>query len=185
MSQRLTTITTRTGDDGYTSLGDGQRLSKHHLRIQALGEVDELNSHLGVWRSQQLPDDIDTLLAQIQNHLFDLGAELAVPGYYTLQAQQVELLEQHIQDYNTMLPPLKEFILPGGCAAAAHAHVCRSISRRAERALVAVADTDPGISRHSLHYLNRLSDLCFVLARILNKRQNHADVLWQPAPPAP
>lgn len=184
MSNRLSIITTRTGDDGNTSLGDGQRISKTHLRIQALGDVDELNSHIGLWRCESLPVDMDTCLARIQHDLFDMGAELAVPGYEVLTAQHVLFLEQQTQHYNAELKPLKEFILPGGSRAAALAHVVRTIARRAERAVIAlnVHQSEAGLgglSEHSTHYLNRLSDLCFVLARQLNKVNQTADVLWQ------
>lgn len=179
MTNRLSVITTRAGDDGNTSLGDGQRVSKTHLRIQALGDVDELNSHIGVLRCEALPSDIDSCLTRIQRDLFDMGAELAVPGYEVLTKEHVLFLEQQLQHYNADLPPLKEFILPGGCRAAALAHIVRTVARRAERAVVALNQTDQGLSDSSTHYLNRLSDLAFVLARQLNKANQTADVLWR------
>lgn len=184
MSNRLSIITTRAGDDGNTSLGDGQRVSKTHLRVQALGDVDELNSHIGLWRCESLPADIDACLARIQHDLFDMGAELAVPGYDVLTKDHVLYLEQQTQHYNAELKPLKEFILPGGSRAAALAHVVRTIARRAERAVIALnvhqAEADlGGLSEHSTHYLNRLSDLSFVLARQLNKVSQTPDILWQ------
>lgn len=179
MTNRLSIITTRAGDDGNTSLGDGQRVSKTHLRVHALGEVDELNSQIGLWRCENLPQEIDTALASIQRHLFDMGSELAVPGYEVLTTEHVLFLEQQTQLYNANLPPLKEFILPGGCRAAAVAHIVRTVARRAERAVVALNLSDQGLSEHSTHYLNRLSDLSFVLARHLNKLNNTTDVLWR------
>lgn len=179
MTNRLSVITTRAGDDGNTSLGDGQRVSKTHLRVQALGDVDELNSHIGVLRCEALPSEIDSCLTRIQRDLFDMGAELAVPGYEVLTKEHVLFLEQQLQHYNADLPPLKEFILPGGCRAAALAHIVRTVARRAERAVIALNQTDQGLSDSSTHYLNRLSDLAFVLARQLNKANQTADVLWR------
>lgn len=179
MSNRLSIITTRAGDDGNTSLGDGQRVPKTHLRVQALGEVDELNSHIGVLRCEALPAEIDACWACIQHDLFDMGAELAVPGYEVLTTEHVLFLEEQTQLYNASLAPLKEFILPGGSRAAALAHVVRTVARRAERAVIALNQSDDGLSAHSTYYLNRLSDLSFVLARTLNKLNNSPDILWQ------
>lgn len=176
---RLSIITTRAGDDGNTALGDGQRVSKTHLRVQALGDVDELNSHIGLWRCEELPDHVDACLARIQHDLFDMGAELAVPGYEVLTTKHVLFLDQKIQHYNADLKPLKEFILPGGSRAAAQAHIVRTVARRAERAVIALNQSDGGLSEHSTQYLNRLSDLCFVLARQLNQFHQVPDVLWQ------
>ena len=177
---RLSIITTRTGDDGFTSLGDGQRVTKTHLRVHALGDVDELNSHIGLWRCESLPATIDQLLARIQNDLFDMGAELAVPGYEVLTEQHLANLDQKIKELNADLPPLKEFILPGGSRAAAYAHIARTVARRAERSVIALNQAEAGFNESSLQYLNRLSDLCFVLARHLNKQNQTPDVLWQP-----
>lgn len=179
MSNRLSIITTRAGDDGNTALGNGERVSKTHQRIEALGEVDELNSHIGVLRCEVLPADIDACLARIQHDLFDMGAELAVPGYAVLTTEHVLFLEQQTTHYNAELAPLKEFILPGGSRASALAHIVRTVTRRAERAVIALNLNDGGLSVHSTHYLNRLSDLSFVLARTLNKVNHCPDVLWQ------
>ncbi|WP_298290348.1 cob(I)yrinic acid a,c-diamide adenosyltransferase [Thiomonas sp.] len=191
MGQRLTAIVTRTGDAGTTGLGDGSRCSKSALRIHALGEVDELNSHLGVLRSMTLPADIDTLLLQVQHDLFDLGGELSVPGMILLKPEQVAALDAALADYNARLPPLAEFILPGGAPTAAQAHVCRTVARRAERAVVAVAQeaaqaadaAAPRLRAELLQYLNRLSDLLFVLARTLNRAggQGSTEVYWNHA----
>jgi cob(I)alamin adenosyltransferase len=191
MGQRLTAIVTRTGDAGTTGLGDGSRCSKSALRIHALGEVDELNSHLGVLRSMALPADIDTLLLQVQHDLFDLGGELSVPGMILLKPEQVAALDAALADYNARLPPLAEFILPGGAPTAAQAHVCRTVARRAERAVVAVAQeaaqaadaAAPRLRAELLQYLNRLSDLLFVLARTLNRAggQGSTEVYWNHA----
>ncbi|MGE0072691.1 MAG: cob(I)yrinic acid a,c-diamide adenosyltransferase [Thiomonas sp.] len=191
MGHRLTAISTRTGDAGTTGLGDGSRCSKSALRIHALGEVDELNSHLGLLRSMELPADIDTLLLQVQHDLFDLGGELSVPGMTLLKPEQVAALDAALAGYNAKLPPLAEFILPGGAQAAAQAHVCRTVARRAERAVVAVAQeaaqasdaAAPRLRAELLQYLNRLSDLLFVLARTLNRAggQGSTEVYWNHA----
>ncbi|MGB3835623.1 cob(I)yrinic acid a,c-diamide adenosyltransferase [Castellaniella sp.] len=178
MSVRVSIVATRTGDDGTTGLGDKSRVSKDAPRIVALGDVDELNSAIGLWRTQGLPADIDSLLAQIQNDLFDLGAELSIPGWTSLQATHVERLDKALTHYNASLEPLREFILPGGCLAAAHAHMCRTVARRAERSVVALSHHDT-VNTPVRHYLNRLSDLCFVLARQLNRTAQTPDVLWQ------
>lgn len=183
MATRLSVITTRGGDDGTTGLGDGTRIPKDDARITALGEVDELNSVLGLLRTESLPADIDTLLERIQNQLFDLGAELCIPGHVAVQEAHVAGLDAAITDYNAELGKLQEFILPGGSRAAALAHLARSVCRRAERSVVALkrhdtAAGEPEASSHVRHYLNRLSDLCFVLARAINRAQGTPDVLW-------
>jgi len=181
MTDRLTSIITKTGDDGSTGLGDGSRISKSDIRIQAIGDVDELNSQLGLLASDStLPQDIVCLLQQIQHRLFDLGAELSVPGYTALAEDHVTTLELAVQTHQTSLPPLREFILPGGCAAAAQAHVCRSVCRRAERSVVALDAAAP-VSDAARHYLNRLSDCLFVIARVLNQRAGQSDIFWQAA----
>ena len=181
MNDRLTSIITKTGDDGTTGLGDGSRIAKSDIRIQAIGDVDELNSQLGLLLSDlSLPQDIAGLLLQTQHRLFDLGAELSVPGYATLTDSHVSTLEQAVQAFNANLPPLREFILPGGCAHAAQAHICRSICRRAERSVVALNASQP-VSDAARHYLNRLSDCLFVIARVLNARAGNNDVFWQAA----
>ena len=184
MATRLSIITTRGGDDGTTGLGDGARVPKDDFRIAALGEVDELNSVLGMLRTESLPDDVDALLYRIQNELFDLGAELCIPGHVAMREEHVAGLDTAITKYNADLGKLQEFILPGGCRAAAYAHLARSVCRRAERAVVTLErrDTDQGVppsSGHVRQYLNRLSDLSFVLARYLNRANDTPDVQWR------
>jgi cob(I)alamin adenosyltransferase len=178
MPNRLSIIATRTGDDGTTSLGDGSRTRKDAPRIAALGDVDELNSVLGVLRAEPLPEDVTSDLLAIQNDLFDLGAELCIPGRSVIDDAQVARLDERLARYNAVLPPSKEFILPGGTRAAALAHQARTVARRAERSVVALAGHEP-VQPASRHYLNRLSDLLFVLARHLNRAAGQADVLWQ------
>ncbi|HJV63697.1 MAG TPA: cob(I)yrinic acid a,c-diamide adenosyltransferase [Albitalea sp.] len=181
MANRLTQIATRTGDDGTTGLGDGQRVPKDHLRIQALGDVDELNSHLGVLLCEPLPDEVRELLVVIQHELFNLGGELAMPGFELLKAEAVLRLDQALAHHNAELPRLKEFILPGGTRGAAIAHVCRTVARRAERAVVALAAHE-AVNAPPRQFLNRLSDLLFVLARVLNRANLDGlggdDVYW-------
>ena len=170
MSNRLTQIATRTGDDGTTGLGDGQRVPKDHLRVQAMGDVDELNSQLGVLLAEPLPDDVRELLVVIQHELFNLGGELSIPGYTLLKDEAVLRLDEALAQHNATLPRLVEFILPAGTRSAALAHVARTIARRAERAVVALTNSDADAVRATpRHYLNRLSDLLFVLARVLNR----------------
>jgi cob(I)alamin adenosyltransferase len=182
MSHRLTQIATRTGDDGSTGLGDGSRVPKDHLRVQAMGDVDELNSGLGVLLAEPLPDDIRTLLVVIQHELFNLGGELSIPGYTLLKADAVLRLDEALAHYNAQLPRLKEFILPAGTRSAALAHVSRTVARRAERAVVALAQADL-VNDAPRQYLNRLSDLLFVLARVLNRANLDGlggdDVYWR------
>ena len=182
MANRLTQITTRTGDDGSTGLGDGDRVPKHHLRVQAMGDVDELNSTLGVLLAEPLPDDVRELLVVIQHELFNLGGELSIPGFELLKAQAVIRLDEALLHYNAALPRLKEFILPAGTRSAAIAHVARTVARRAERAVVALGAAE-SVRNESRHYLNRLSDLLFVLARVLNRANLDGlggdDVYWK------
>ena len=173
MTHRLSVIATRTGDDGTTSLGDGSRIEKDAPRVTALGDVDELNSVIGLWRCEPLPAPVDTLLASIQNHLFDMGAELCIPGHNAINNEHVLALDEALKHYNALLPPLKEFILPGGNRPAALAHLARTVSRRAERSVITLHNHEP-INAPLRQYLNRLSDLCFVLARTLNRQ----DTLW-------
>lgn len=184
MATRLSVITTRTGDEGLTGLGDGSRVSKDTQRIAAMGDVDELNSVLGLWRTESLDTDIDTLLGAIQHDLFDLGAELCIPGYACLNASRVAWLDTAIAEHNAVLSKLEEFILPGGTRPAALAHMARTVCRRAERSVVALANAEGacGVTVPARQYLNRLSDLCFVLARVLNLRAGQNDVLWQREP---
>jgi cob(I)alamin adenosyltransferase len=178
MGYRLSKIYTRTGDAGTTGLGDGSRVGKDAPRIAALGDVDETNAIVGVLLCEELPEDVRTLLVGVQHDLFDLGGELAVPGGAFLKVTQPGRLETAIDRYNAELEPLKEFILPGGTRAAALAHHARTVCRRAERAIVALAQ-DEAVSEPARQYLNRLSDLLFVLARWLNKHAGRGDVLWQ------
>ncbi|KJK24073.1 ATP--cobalamin adenosyltransferase [Burkholderiaceae bacterium 16] len=178
MGNRLTKIATRTGDAGTTGLGDGSRTSKDSLRIAAIGDVDELNSNLGVLLTETLPEDVRSALLHIQHDLFDLGGELSIPGYELVKPEQVLQLDEWLAHYNASLPRLAEFILPGGSRAAAVAHVCRTVCRRAERALVALGAQE-ALNEAPRQYLNRLSDLLFVLARVLNRAGGGSDVLWQ------
>lgn len=181
MSNRLTQIATRTGDDGTTGLGDGTRVPKDHLRVQAMGDVDELNSSIGVLLAEPLPADVRALLSMVQHELFNLGGELSIPGFELLKADAVIRLDEALERYNGTLPRLKEFILPAGSRSAALAHVCRTVARRAERAVVALAVSDR-VNAAPRQYLNRLSDLMFVLARVLNRANLDGlggdDVYW-------
>jgi cob(I)alamin adenosyltransferase len=184
MGHRLSRIVTRTGDDGTTGLADGRRVAKQDARIAALGTVDELNSQLGVLRAEPLPDDIQALLAALQNDLFDLGGELAMPDYTQVNDGHILRLDTAVAELNADLPPLKEFILPGGTRGAALAHVCRTVCRRAERDLCVLHAETP-IAANLLRYLNRLSDLLFILARHLIRQAGVAEPAWRgPAPPA-
>jgi cob(I)alamin adenosyltransferase len=178
MANRLTRITTRTGDAGTTGLADGSRVGKDAPRIAALGEVDELNSLLGVILCEDMPDKARELIVGIQHDLFDLGGELAVPGASFLKETQLARVEAAVERYNGELAPLKEFILPGGTRAAALAHLARTVCRRAERAVVALGKVET-VSDAARKYLNRLSDLLFVLGRWLNKSAGCGDTLWQ------
>ncbi len=181
MSNRLTQIATRTGDDGTTGLGDGSRVAKDHLRVQAMGEVDELNSTLGVLLAEPLPEAVRSLLVTVQHELFNLGGELSIPGYRLLKPEAVLALDQALAEHNAQLPRLAEFILPAGTRSAALAHVSRSVARRAERALVALAAAQ-AVNDAPRQFLNRLSDLLFVLARVLNRANLDGlggdDVYW-------
>ena len=182
MAHRLTQIATRTGDDGTTGLGDGSRVPKDHLRVDAMGHVDELNSSLGVILAEPLPDDVRELLVVVQHELFNLGGELSIPGYQLLKDEAVARLDEALDHYNATLPRLKEFILPAGTRSAALAHVSRTIARRAERAVVALAAQE-AVPAAPRQYLNRLSDLLFVLARVLNRANLDGlggdDVYWR------
>jgi cob(I)alamin adenosyltransferase len=178
MGHRLSKIVTKTGDAGTTGLGDGSRVAKDSARIDAIGEVDELNSTLGVLLADDLPPAVRECLISVQHDLFDLGGELSIPGYVAVTDDHVARLEAEVERFNADLAPLKEFILPGGSLQAAHAHVGRTVCRRAERALVRLA-ADAPVSDAARRYLNRLSDLLFVLARALNRANGRGDVLWQ------
>ena len=178
MGHRLSKIYTRTGDSGETGLGDGSRVPKDGLRVHALGEIDELNSALGLLLAEELPAGIRAALIDIQHDLFDLGGEVCIPGHASMGEAQVARLETLLDEHNAHLAPLKEFILPGGTRAASLAHLARAICRRAERALVSLSRAE-AVQAPALKYLNRLSDLLFVLGRVLN-RSGGGDVLWQP-----
>jgi cob(I)alamin adenosyltransferase len=181
MANRLSQIATRTGDDGTTGLGDGTRVPKSHLRIGAMGDVDELNSHIGVLLAEPLPEDVRDLLVTIQHELFNLGGELSIPGYSLLKDDAVAALDAALARYNATLPRLAEFILPAGTRSAALAHVARAVARRAERAVVTLAAGE-AINAAPRLFLNRLSDLLFVLARVLNRANLDGlggdDVYW-------
>jgi len=178
MGKRLTQIATRTGDDGTTGLGDGSRTGKDSQRIAALGDVDELNSAIGLLMAETLPQDVLDALLGIQHDLFDLGGELCIPGFENMSERQVQRLDELLAHYNETLPRLEEFILPGGSRPAALAHVARTVARRAERAIVALG-RDESARPVCRQYVNRLSDLMFVLARVLNRAGGQPDVLWQ------
>ena len=178
MGNRLTQIATRTGDDGTTGLGDNTRVSKDSPRPHAMGDVDELNSHLGLLLCEPLPQDVRELLIDVQHQLFNLGGELSIPGFELLKDEAVLQLDEALAHYNAALPRLQEFILPAGTRAAAQAHVCRTVARRAERSVVAVGKQEAG-REAPCHYLNRLSDLLFVLSRVLNRMDGGDDVYWK------
>lgn len=178
MGNRLTQIATRTGDDGTTGLADNTRVSKNSLRVHAMGEVDELNSHIGVLLCEEMPPEVRALLVEIQHQLFNLGGEMSFPGHELLKAEAVLVLDQALETFNATLPRLQEFILPAGTRGAALAHVCRTVARRAERAVVAL-DQAEALRHTPRQYLNRLSDLMFVLARVLNRLHGGDDVYWK------
>ncbi|UCE32230.1 MAG: cob(I)yrinic acid a,c-diamide adenosyltransferase [Burkholderiales bacterium] len=178
MGHRLSRIATRTGDDGTTGLADGSRRPKDDRRVAALGEVDELNSVLGLLLTEDLPEELRNALTDIQHDLFDLGGELAIPGFENVDDSQVARLDALLEQHNAALPRLAEFVLPGGSRAAAYAPLARPVCRRAERALVALGRDEP-VRPACRQYINRLSDLMFVLARVLNRHAGRGDVLWQ------
>ena len=176
MGKRLTQIATRTGDDGTTGLGDNTRVSKASGRPQAMGDVDELNSHIGLLLCEDMPADVRELLVDIQHQLFNLGGELSIPGFELLKDDALAQLDAALARYNAQLPRLEEFILPAGTRAASQAHVCRTVARRAERAVVALGAQDEAVRPAPRQYLNRLSDLMFVLARVLNRHRPDGSV---------
>ena len=178
MSNRLSQIATRTGDNGTTGLGDNTRISKDSLRIHALGDVDELNSHIGMLLCEELPAGVRELLVEIQQQLFNLGGELSIPGFELLKPQAVAQLDAALAQHNAQLPRLAEFILPAGSRAAVQAHICRTVARRAERAVVALGLAEP-LHDAPRQYLNRLSDLMFVLSRVLNRMNGGSEVYWK------
>ncbi len=182
MGHRLSKIYTRTGDNGTTGLGDGSRVEKDHPRVEAFGTVDELNSAIGLIRAEKLPQgpvSMDGLFGEIQHRLFDLGGELSVPGREVIDNADVTVLEQQLDSYNEALPMLKEFILPAGGRATAQCHLARSICRRAERRVYTLSKSEE-VNGETIAYLNRLSDLLFVTARVLAHFENGSEVLWQP-----
>lgn len=178
MANRLSQIATRTGDNGTTGLGDNTRVSKDSLRVHAMGDVDELNSHIGVLLCEELPPGVRDLLVEVQHQLFNLGGELSIPGFELLKPEAVALLDEALAEHNAKLPRLAEFILPAGSRAASLAHVCRTVARRAERAVVALGAAEP-LKESPRQYLNRLSDLLFVLSRVLNRMDGGDDVYWK------
>ena len=178
MANRLSKIYTRTGDAGTTGLGDGTRVAKDSMRIVAMGDVDELNSILGILQTMPLGANIHEVLQAVQHDLFDMGGEICMPGYAMIKTERVTALETQLDAWNDTLPPLKEFILPGGDLAAAYCHLARTVCRRAERSMTTL-NSHEKMTAISLQYINRLSDLLFVLCRILNKEAGVADVLWQ------
>ena len=182
MGNRLTQIATRTGYNGTTGLGDNSRVSKNSLRVHAMGEVDELNSHIGVLLCEAMPESVRSVLVEVQHQLFNLGGELSIPGFELLKPEAVLALDQALAQHNENLPKLQEFILPAGNRAASLAHVCRTVARRAERAVVALGNEE-ALKEAPRQYLNRLSDLMFVLARVLNRYRTDGtvgdDVYWK------
>jgi cob(I)alamin adenosyltransferase len=179
VGNRLSKIYTRTGDDGTTGLGDGTRVAKDSARVSAYGTVDELNSAIGLVLASDIPEErVREVLTQIQHDLFDLGGELCIPGMAMITDADIERLEQTLDAFNDTLPPLRDFILPGGGLAAAHCHLARTICRRAEREVITLSRHD-AVRGEAVRYLNRLSDLLFVLARVLARAGGHGEVLWQ------
>lgn len=178
MANRLSKIYTRTGDNGTTGLGDGSRINKDSLRVEAMGDVDELNSVIGIMLTENMPENLVSMLTRIQHDLFNVGGEICIPGYVILQKARIDDLEQSIDTLNEHLAPLKEFILPGGSKAAAYCHLARTVCRRAERKLVELHRNEP-VTDISLQYLNRLSDLLFVMCRTINKDAGISDVMWK------
>lgn len=178
MGNRLTQIATRTGDGGTTGLGDNTRVSKAHARVMAMGDVDELNSNIGVLLCESLPPQAREVLIEVQHQLFNLGGELSIPGYELLKPEAVIALDQALADHNAELPKLLEFILPAGNRAASLAHVCRTVARRAERSVVVLGEQE-ALKDTPRQYLNRLSDLMFVLARVFNRMNGGDDVYWK------
>ncbi|MEJ2142660.1 MAG: cob(I)yrinic acid a,c-diamide adenosyltransferase [Gammaproteobacteria bacterium] len=179
MGHRLSKIYTRTGDKGETGLGDGTRIEKDHIRVEAFGTVDELNSIMGMILAHDIPEEVSECFTRIQHHLFDLGGELCIPGHNALDENYITYLENKLDSMNADLPMLKEFILPAGGHATSTCHLARSVCRRAERRVVTMAKSEK-VSPSAISYLNRLSDLLFVAARVLARHENGSEVLWQP-----
>ena len=179
MGHRLSKIYTRTGDKGDTGLGDGSRVEKDHVRVEAFGTVDELNSIIGMILAHDIPEAISNCFNKVQHHLFDLGGELCIPGHTALDDTYITYLESTLDGFNENLPNLKEFILPSGGHATSTCHLARTVCRRAERRVVTLSKKDK-VTPHTISYLNRLSDLLFVVARVLARHENGSEVLWQP-----
>jgi cob(I)alamin adenosyltransferase len=179
MGNRLSKIYTRTGDNGTTGLGNGSRVEKDHVRVEAFGTIDELNSQIGAVLAHDVPEEIRACLDEIQHDLFDLGGELCIPGHQAITAEYTLRLEHKLDKLNKDLPVLKEFILPAGGHATAQCHIARTVCRRAERRLYTLSKEDD-VGEHTLAYVNRLSDLLFVFARVIARHENGAEVLWQP-----
>jgi cob(I)alamin adenosyltransferase len=179
MGHRLSKIYTRTGDKGETGLGDGSRVEKDHIRVEAFGTVDELNSIIGMILAHTIPDPVQACLNKVQHHLFDLGGELCIPGHNAIDETYISFLEETLDSFNEELPNLKEFILPSGGHATSACHLARTVCRRAERRVVSLS-REENLSEFSISYLNRLSDLLFVIARVLARHENGSEVLWQP-----
>ena len=177
MGNRLSKIYTRTGDDGTTGLGDGRRVDKDSARVEAYGTVDEANSAIGLVLAAPVPENVRVLLTAVQHQLFDLGGELCIPGHAAIFDADIQRLEDRLDQFNADLPPLKDFILPGGGAASAHCHLARTICRRAEREVVTLSHHD-AVRPEAIRYLNRLSDLLFVLSRVLARDSGHGEVVW-------
>jgi len=178
MANRLTKIYTRTGDQGKTGLADGSRVDKFHARIESLGNIDELNSIIGILLTEKLPSDKKAILERIQHDLFDIGGELSIPNHTKIDNKKIDFLENSLDDMNNELQPLKEFILPGGSKTSSYCHLARTVCRRVERNLFKLAQTDK-VNEASLKYINRLSDTLFVLARFLNKINQFDDIFWK------
>lgn len=178
MGHRISKVYTRTGDSGETALGDGIRVSKDHPRVEAVGEVDELNCAVGLLLSYNLPKAVRATLTRIQHELFDLGGELCIPNHRIVTAEYTERLEQELDEFNTELPHLREFVLPGGGRAASACHLARAVCRRAERHVVTLA-RNSDVSPQAMAYLNRLADLLFVIARLLSRSEGHREIMWQ------
>lgn len=178
MGNRLSKIYTRTGDDGTTGLGDGSRIAKDAARVNAYGTIDEANACIGLVLAGDVPDDIRTLLTRVQHQLFDLGGELCIPGHAAIFSADIDALETQLDHYNEALPPLKDFILPGGGEAAARCHIARTVVRRAERETVTLSRAE-AVRPEAIRYLNRLSDLLFVLCRVLARASGHGEVIWE------
>lgn len=177
MGNRLSKIYTRTGDNGTTGLGDGSRVEKDSMRVESYGTVDELNSAVGLLLAADVPGEVRQTLDRIQHELFDLGGELCMPGFTMIPDDYITQLEADLDRFNEDLPALEDFILPGGSEAAARCHLARTICRRAERCVVSLARTET-VNEASIRYLNRLSDLLFVMARVLARAGGGAEVIW-------